>query len=95
MVCPVGFFIYINSLKMRTTVIHANLKAANEIATKLLDYKNKNAKPLFTRQEIENGFEIKGKKKIEDVWQDVVVFRYIDDNGRRKFDYDEKLLTFK
>lgn len=75
---------------MKSTVLHASPTTALQIATDLLARKNKNEKPLFTRHEIEEGFEIKGFLKGEPV----VVFRYTNTDGRHRFDYEERLLSF-
>lgn len=78
---------------MKTNVLKASKALAESISTKLLSYKNKNNKPLFSRHEIEYGFEIKAKQKINEIWTDVVVFRYRDIKGMQRIDYEDKLLT--
>ena len=75
---------------MKSTVLHASPTTAEQIARYLLARKNKNYKPLFTRHEIEDGFEIKGFLKGEQV----VVFRYTNPGGQHRFDYEERLLSF-
>ncbi len=75
---------------MKSTVLHANPTTAQQIATDLLEKKNKNGKPLFTRHDLLAGFEIRGILKGEQV----VVFRYTHTDGMHRFDYEERLLSF-
>ncbi len=80
---------------MKTTVLKASLKIANDCADTLLQYKTKKGSNMFTKHDTTNGFEIKGKSKNDSgQWVDIVVLRWTDDNGRKKIDYDERLLTF-
>ena len=75
---------------MNTTIIHASEELAKTVAEDLLNRKSKNGNLLFKQREIENGFEIYGYKQgVENL-----AFRYINDEGRKRFDYNEKLLTF-
>jgi len=75
---------------MKSTVIKASEATANEISTDLLSRKSSKGKEVFHRIEITQGFEIKANYK----GNEITVFRYTNDNGRKRFDYDERLLTF-
>lgn len=79
---------------MKTTVLHASKKLAEEVSANLLSYRTQKGNPMFSRTEIENGFEISGKRKEGDKLVKEVVFRYINDDGRQRFEYNEKLLSF-
>lgn len=77
---------------MKTTVLKASLKTASEISKDLLSRTDKHGRPIFKRAELEgDGFEITAMTKEGRV----VVFRYTAPDGRQRFDYDERLLTFE
>lgn len=76
---------------MKTTVLKASKELAEDISGDLLSRRSAADRPVFKRTEIENGFEISGQRKDEG---EVVVFRFVDEQGRKRFDYDERLLKF-
>ncbi len=76
---------------MKTTVLKASKELAEDISGDLLSRRSATNKPVFKKTEIENGFEISGRRKDEG---EIIVFRFVDDQGRKRFDYDERLLTF-
>ncbi|MBN8880472.1 MAG: hypothetical protein J0I32_23210 [Sphingobacteriales bacterium] len=75
---------------MRSTVLHANKKTAEQIAADLLGYTTPKGRSLFTRHPLPDGFEIRGIRQ----GTPTVVFRYTHEDDRHRFDYDEQLLTF-
>jgi len=78
---------------MKTTVLKASKKLAEDIAENLLLYKKNNGKPIFRRREIESGFEIFGYKLNADKqYCEDVVFIYTN-NPAPKIQYNEKILT--
>ena len=72
---------------MKSTVLKASKGLANQIATELLLTMSKTGKQLFEKVEINNGFEIKS------IVRGTVVLRFTDDNGMKKIDYEERLIT--
>lgn len=75
---------------MKTTILKASKKTAESVALDLCSRKTPKGNQIFKRAEIENGFQITGRAKDGDV----IVFKYVNDNGRQYFEYDERLLTF-
>lgn len=75
---------------MKTTVLKACKQTADMVAKDLLSRTSPAGKPIFRKVEITDGFEIRARYK----GNEVVVFRYTNDNGRERFDYEERLLTF-
>lgn len=70
---------------METIVINVKPIVAEKISELLLERANHRWQPLYVRRETENGFEI----FVNNGHMDKIVFRYTDDNGNRKFEYDE------
>lgn len=84
---------------MKTSVLKASKELANQVSADLLSktvVSQKTGKTLnvFCRNEIENGFEIITRGKHKETGEQVVVFRYVNDNGRKSIQYDENLLSF-
>lgn len=78
---------------MKTTVLKANKKIAEQISADLLSKVSPKGNPIFKRTETENGFEIVGRKKNEtgEIVNDVV-FRY-SNNPAPRIDYNDRLIT--
>lgn len=74
---------------MKSNVLYANLKLANATAKTLLAIKDGNGRPQYCKKKNDKGFEIVDKTGEEEK----VVFRYTNNNGRRKMDYDEGLIS--
>ncbi|MCH5684263.1 hypothetical protein LWM68_08305 [Niabella sp. W65] len=51
---------------MKTTVLKASKELAEDISGDLLSRRSATNKPVFKRTEIENGFEISGRRKDEE-----------------------------
>lgn len=76
---------------MKHTVLKASKERAAEVSADLLSRKSKRGKTLFKRYEMSNGFEIRYKTSAT---EEAVAFKYVNDNERIEFFYEEKLLTF-
>lgn len=77
---------------MKTTVLKASKELADAISADLLSRLSPNGKHIFKRIEIENGFQIIGRKK--NAAGEIVidtVFRYISVPAPR-FEYNEQLI---
>ena len=77
---------------MKTTILKASKKIAENISADLLkrESKKRPGKFIFRREETENGFKIVAGKKDEPI----LVMQWHDDGpGRRKIDYDERVIT--
>lgn len=75
---------------MKTTILKASKKLAEQVAVDLCSRKTPKGNQMFKRNEIANGFQVTGRTKDGEV----TVFKYVNDNGRQYFEYDERLLNF-
>lgn len=82
---------------MKETVLKASKEKAEQVSADLLNRENPNrpGKKIFKRTDTATGFKIEAGKKEGDKIVPCLVFEFIDEGpGRRKFIYDERLLTF-
>lgn len=79
----------------KTSVLRASKKNAEFISKRLLAFKTAKGKPVFTRGKIDNGFIITGKKTINKVLQDCIVFRYTNNNGKHLIEWDAGLVALE
>lgn len=80
------------SSNLITSLLKANKKHALALKKQLLACKTKKGNAIFTCKDIEHGFEITGKKKIDGMLTEIVVFRFTENPGP-KIEYDKDLIT--
>lgn len=82
-------------MALKTTILKAHKSTADACAADLLSRKTKGGKDMFTRKEIEGGFEIWGMKKNSDgKWEPVLILKWTKINGRTEMQYEDLLLSF-
>lgn len=77
----------------KTTILKASKERAEQISAGLLNTKTPAGATVFERAEIENGFEIRGYRIINKKKTPAIIFRYINDQGRKWFEYDSYAIT--
>lgn len=77
----------------KTSLLKANIKDAEALSAQLLVLKTPKGKQLFERVEITNGFEIRGKRIIDNKWCPAIFLRYTDNDGMKLLEWDSYAIT--
>lgn len=81
---------------MKQTVLKASKEKAEQVSADLIQRENTPGKKIFRRIATSTGFKIMGGRMQDGKVMPTCVFEWVDEGpGRRKFIYDERLLTFE
>lgn len=79
----------------KISILKASKKRAEEFSSELLKAKTPKGKAIFTRNELPNGFEINGKRLINEKLHDCTILRYTNNEGRQMIEYDSYAITIE